>query len=78
MAKPINLDSLADKKLLNVEAVAELVGISIRQVYALESHGILPRAIRITGGCVRWQRGVIEQWIEGGCQPWKRRGKGNG
>jgi predicted DNA-binding transcriptional regulator AlpA len=46
--------------------VGKLLGISIRQVWRLNSCGKLPRPIRL-GGSVRWRRDEIVAFVEAGC-----------
>lgn len=52
--------------LLNVEQVATLLNCSPRHVYRLCDAGRMPRPVRL-GALVRWNRAVIEAWIEAGC-----------
>lgn len=53
-------------ELLDVNAVAALIGASSRTVRRLADWGRMPRPISL-GRMVRWQRGVIEEWIREGC-----------
>ncbi len=59
-------------KLLDVQAVADLLGCSTRHVYRLADRGAMPRPVRI-GTLVRWRRATgdphtgIEDWIGRGC-----------
>jgi predicted DNA-binding transcriptional regulator AlpA len=46
--------------------VGKLVGISIRQVWRLNSSGKLPKPIRL-GGSVRWRRDEIVAFVAAGC-----------
>ena len=55
-------------ELLKVEQVADLLQCSPRNVYRLADAGKMPRPLKI-GSLVRWPRGVITEWIEGGCKP---------
>jgi len=52
--------------LLNVRAVAEMLGCSSRHVYRLADGGRMPAPLRL-GGLVRWNRAAIETWIDDGC-----------
>ncbi len=46
--------------------VGSLLGISVRQVWRLNSSGRLPRPIRL-GGSVRWRREEIVAFLDAGC-----------
>jgi excisionase family DNA binding protein len=54
--------------LLDVRAVAALLGCSPRHVYRLADAGRMPAPVKI-GALVRWRRQSIEEWISGGCEP---------
>ena len=62
-------------ELLDVNAVAALLGASSRTVRRLADWGRMPRPISL-GRMVRWQRSVIEEWIREGCPKIERRGTG--
>jgi prophage regulatory protein len=53
-------------RMLTVQQVAKLLGISSRSVYRLSDAGRMPRPLRL-GGSVRWDRTVIESWIASNC-----------
>jgi excisionase family DNA binding protein len=53
-------------KLLDVRAVAELLGCSPRTVYRLADAARMPAPIRL-GSLVRWSRDAIDEWIRAGC-----------
>jgi excisionase family DNA binding protein len=53
-------------RLMDVAAVARLLGVSARHIYRLADGGRMPRPIKL-GGAVRWDRAVITKWIDGGC-----------
>ena len=55
-------------KLLDVLAVAELLGCSPRHIYRLADGGKMPPPVKL-GTLVRWDRKRIEAWISAGCQP---------
>ena len=56
-------------ELLDVRAVALLLGgCSARHVYRLSDGGRMPRPLKL-GTLLRWRRGELMNWIEGGCQP---------
>ncbi len=53
-------------RMLDVETVATMLGVSGRHVYRLADGGQMPRPVKL-GGAVRWDRCAIEQWIDAGC-----------
>jgi excisionase family DNA binding protein len=66
----------APAKLLDVQAVAEMLGCSQRHVYRLSDAGRMPAPVKL-GALVRWNRAVVESWIDQGC-PSVRNMKGAG
>ena len=52
--------------LLDVTSVAELLDCSTRHVRRLADAGKMPRPMKL-GALVRWNRQVIEDWINEGC-----------
>ncbi len=62
-------------ELLDVNAVAALLGASSRTVRRLADCGRMPRPVS-PGRIVRWQRSVVEDWIRQGCPRMERRGAG--
>lgn len=56
----------APVRLLDVNDVAEMLGVSSRQVYRLADGGLMPKPIKL-GGSVRWDRNVIDEWVAAGC-----------
>lgn len=60
--------------LLDVQAVAALLGCSPRTVYRLSDAGRMPRPIKL-GALVRWNRATLESWIADGCPRVDRRAK---
>jgi len=52
--------------LIDVRAVAAILGCSPRHVYRLSDSGRMPRPLRL-GGLVRWNLLDIEKWIDSGC-----------
>lgn len=58
----------ADSVLLDVQAVANVLGCSPRHVYRLADTGKMPRPVKI-GALVRWSKATIESWIAEGCKP---------
>jgi len=61
----------ASVKLLDVQAVAEMLGCSPRHVYRLSDSGRMPASIKL-GTLVRWSKSSIEEWIFTGCKPVRR------
>lgn len=55
----------AQEQLLTANAVAEMLSVSKRQVFRLNSCGKLPQPIRI-GGSVRWTESSIQSWLTAG------------
>jgi excisionase family DNA binding protein len=56
----------AEPALIDVQAVAKLLGCSSRHVARLEDSGQMPRAVKL-GRLSRWNRKAIEEWISAGC-----------
>jgi len=54
--------------LFSVRNVAELLGISTRQVYRLSDAGKMPRPIKL-GGMVRWLKSELDDWLNNRCRP---------
>jgi excisionase family DNA binding protein len=55
-------------KLLDVRAVADLLGCSPRHIYRLADAGRMPASCKL-GSLVRWSRTAIDDWIAAGCPP---------
>jgi excisionase family DNA binding protein len=53
-------------KLLDVQAVAEMLGCSARTVYRLSDSGKMPGPCKL-GALIRWNRAAVESWIDQGC-----------
>ena len=53
------------EKLLTARAVGEMLSLSKRQIFRLNSCGKIPAPIRI-GGSVRWAEDTIAQWLQAG------------
>jgi len=63
----------SDAELLDVKAVALLLGgCSVRHVYRMADAGLMPRPVRL-GNLVRWRRVELEAWINDGCPRLQRR-----
>ncbi len=54
------------QKLLNAETVAEILSLSKRTIFRLDSSGKIPAPIRINGS-VRWRESDIQRWVSLGC-----------
>lgn len=56
-------------ELLSIPDLQDLLGgVARRTVIGWRDRGILPPALKV-GRLVRWRRGDIEAWIQGGCIP---------
>ena len=53
------------EKLLTAKAVGEILSLSKRQVFRLNSCGKIPSPIRI-GGSIRWAESTILAWLQAG------------
>ena len=62
-------------RLIDVQAVAEMLGVSTRHIYRLADGGRMPRPMKLGGAC-RWDRQAITDWIDGGCKPVATRKRG--
>ena len=62
--------------MLDVQAVAEMLGCSARHVYRLSDAGRMPAPVKL-GSLVRWSATAIREWIDQGC-PSVRQVKGAG
>ena len=59
--------------LLDVRAVAALLGCSPRHVYRLSDAGEMPTPVHL-GGLCRWCKAALVLWIADGCPPCKNGG----
>ncbi len=64
----------ASAKLLDVQAVAKMLGCSQRHIYRLTDRGVMPGPIKL-GALIRWNRAAVEEWIDQGCPSCRRAGK---
>jgi len=58
---------------VSAKHLAQMMGVSVRQIWRLNSAGRLPKPIHL-GGSVRWNRGEILNWFEAQCpdlQTWE-------
>ena len=51
-------------QLVKVRDVEKMLGVSRATVYRMMKHGHFPRPIHIAPSSVRWERSVIDQWLE--------------
>jgi predicted DNA-binding transcriptional regulator AlpA len=51
---------------VSARELAEMLNVSLRQVWRLNSAGKLPKPIRLSGS-VRWNRQEVTDWFEAGC-----------
>lgn len=58
-------NEVTKEKLLTAKAVGEMLSLSKRQIFRLNSCGKIPAPIRI-GGSVRWVTSTITAWLEAG------------
>jgi excisionase family DNA binding protein len=54
--------------LLDVRAVAAVLGCSTRHVSRMADAGRMPPPVKL-GALVRWPRETIDDWIASGCKP---------
>ena len=54
--------------LMNVEAVADALHLSVRTVWQYSKNGIMPPPVHV-GKAARWRRSELMEWIEEGCPP---------
>ena len=62
----------AAPQLLDVQAVADMLGCSPRHVYRLSDAGRMPGPVKL-GSLVRWSAASIREWIDAGCPRVERR-----
>lgn len=61
-----NLETNQGCQLLSAKTLGQMLSLSKRQIFRLNSCGKIPAPIRI-GGSVRWVTSTIESWIDMGC-----------
>lgn len=61
----MNATKQTAEKLLTAQAVGEMLSLSKRQIFRLNSSGKIPAPIRI-GGAVRWSAEEISAWLAAG------------
>lgn len=57
---------VADGELLDIQAVAIMVGVSTRSIWRLSDAGKMPAPVKL-GRIVRWSRKKLTQWIDDDC-----------
>jgi excisionase family DNA binding protein len=62
------VDPTGLRALLDVRAVASLLGCSPRHIYRLSDRGRMPAPIRL-GSLVRWRRTDLDSWLADSCPP---------
>jgi len=67
-------ETVAGRRLGDVQIVAGMLACSTRHVYRLADSDRMPRPLRL-GSLVRWDLDAIDQWIRTGC-PSNRKGAG--
>jgi excisionase family DNA binding protein len=50
--------------LLDVTAVAQMLGVSVRHVWRMADAGEFPRAVSVGAKLKRWPRATVLAWIE--------------
>lgn len=56
-----------NRLLLNVKELAEMLNISVRQVWRLRDAGAMPSPLALGDGrCLRWDASVIQEWVSAG------------
>ena len=54
---------MTELQLLTRQQVEKTVGIRRSTIYKLMREGKFPEPLKISNGCVRWQRTELEAWI---------------
>jgi len=58
--------SVREALAVRARELAEMLNVSLRQIWRLNASGKLPRPIRL-GGSVRWDREEVQRWFEASC-----------
>ncbi|NOY42980.1 MAG: helix-turn-helix domain-containing protein [Planctomycetes bacterium] len=66
MTLSTQLSADAPPALLDVRAVAAMLGCSQRHVYRLADAGRLPVPVKL-GALIRWRRDELNDWLDDGC-----------
>ena len=62
------------RRLLDAKEVGARLGCSWRHVLRLADRGAMPPGVKL-GVLRRWDADQLEQWIAGGCKPWRTVGR---
>ena len=54
------------EKLLSVQNVSEMLGVSPRHIRRLNDAGRMPAPVRL-GKSVRWPESALTEWVKAGC-----------
>lgn len=71
---PEQLQGSYQERLLRINAVVFLTGLSRGVIYRRMDAGEFPRAVRVHGKCVAWKESEVNAWIEN-LQPITRPGQ---
>ena len=59
---------MTESKLLTAKDLGQLLALSKRQIFRLNSCGKIPNPLKV-GGSIRWRQTDINLWLEMGCPP---------
>lgn len=59
-----NVQTMANKVLINRKQLLEMIPLSTRTIYNLEQRGEFPKRIALTSRNVAWDLSEVEEWIE--------------
>jgi predicted DNA-binding transcriptional regulator AlpA len=62
------------RRRLDAKEVGARLGCSWRHVLSLADRGAMPPGVKL-GALRRWDADQLEQWIAGGCKPWRTVGR---
>lgn len=62
------LPSRSQGEFLDVKALAEILGFSVRTIWRYADNGTIPPPVLVGSWSVRWRRDAIEKWISQGCR----------
>ena len=65
--------SESKQQLMDIRAVARILGCCTATVRRMADRDELPQPVRVGRRLLRWDRGVIQAWIENGCGGYGRR-----
>ena len=77
-----NPEELGEKELLlDSIAVAKMLNIGVRTLWAFTASGVVPAPIRLGGRMIRFSAIEIREWVKAGCPPrqvWEKTKKDHG